>query len=377
MLKSIFLLYYYISLNIIMGRIFFCLIVLVWMISACENSTTQDGFTINGTISAASKQQAVFLIGDSIKDSTVAINGKFHFSGHLNNGPEQAMLQIYNANKTHVEGYLVWVENTKITFTNNSRFGNIKGSKTQDEQEMLDKQTTPIMDSMVKLSSKMIDEKKSNPIDSLRVSKLEDKTNGIYLNYALTHPNSLVSLNNLKIYYSTWGKKIDETLYNKMNSTSRKSPAGKEVLEFIHYNKNLNEGDKFADFVQYDVKGNKVRLSDFAGKPIILEFWISGRWPCRRQNLELKKIYQKYRSSGLEIVAVSVDDDKEDWEAAINEDKLSWINLSEFGSANKAAMTYGISEFPTTFLINKNGIIVKKHIGQYPSYGLIPGILKL
>jgi thiol-disulfide isomerase/thioredoxin len=86
-----------------------------------------------------------------------------------------------------------------------------------------------------------------------------------------------------------------------------------------------------------------------------------GSWcgPCREENPELVKIYKEFRFKGFEIFGVATETDRAKWIKAINTDSLMWTNVSELnGSQNKAVAIYGITGYPTNYLINQSGIII-------------------
>ena len=122
-------------------------------------------------------------------------------------------------------------------------------------------------------------------------------------------------------------------------------------------------GAQFVDFEMIDQNGNPKKLSDLKGKIIYLDFWASWCAPCRKENPNLVKTYKKFNPKGFEIVAVSVDQNKEKWLAAIEKDSLNWLHLNDLkGQGNRAALMYGVTGIPDSFLIDKDGIIVARDI---------------
>lgn len=107
------------------------------------------------------------------------------------------------------------------------------------------------------------------------------------------------------------------------------------------------------------VKGEKLSLASLKGKVILLDFWASWCMPCRSANKKLVKLYDKYKAKGFEIYSVSLDDDKADWEKAIRQDKINWLQVNEPSNwSAESARRWNISVLPTTFLINKKGDVV-------------------
>ena len=145
-------------------------------------------------------------------------------------------------------------------------------------------------------------------------------------------------------------------------------------------------------------KGENYALSDYKGKVVLLDFWASWCGPCRRENPNVVKVYNKYKSKGFEVFSVSLDglDDrtkarfgtaeqieqqmkrsKERWEQAIQADGLVWSgHVSDLKKWNSApAQTYGVSGIPRTFMIDRDGKIAA--IGLRGAEAIETELLKL
>lgn len=106
-------------------------------------------------------------------------------------------------------------------------------------------------------------------------------------------------------------------------------------------------------------KGDTVSLSSFHGKVVLIDFWASWCGPCRLSNRQLVKLYSKYKSKGFEIYGVSLDENKKDWMKAIKQDRIVWSQvIDNRGWEAQTAIDWGLYQIPTSYLINKDGIIV-------------------
>ena len=106
--------------------------------------------------------------------------------------------------------------------------------------------------------------------------------------------------------------------------------------------------------------GKLIALSSLKGKVVLLDFWASWCRPCRAENPNVVRLYNKYKDRGFTVYSVSLDQNKDKWMAAINQDQLTWSNhVSELtGWKSSAGNKYGVSSIPKTFLIDANGKII-------------------
>ena len=108
-------------------------------------------------------------------------------------------------------------------------------------------------------------------------------------------------------------------------------------------------------------EGDTISLSSLHGKYVLLSFWASWDEVSVGQNIELKRLYNQYKSRGFEIYQVSFDSDPEAWKQAIRFDDLPWINVSDLKYPNSPVVSmFNIQKLPANYLLNKEGEIVGK-----------------
>lgn len=123
-------------------------------------------------------------------------------------------------------------------------------------------------------------------------------------------------------------------------------------------------GTEIKDFEAETLDGEVVSVSGAReGKEIVLlEFWASWCGPCRTEIPHMKQAYADYGASGFEIISFTVDDEREDWEQASEEENLPWINAG-MGLDHPAAKAYGVTGVPANFLVDAgSGEIVAKNL---------------
>jgi len=121
----------------------------------------------------------------------------------------------------------------------------------------------------------------------------------------------------------------------------------------------IKQGYKAPEIALPTVAGDTIRLSSLKGKVVLLDFWASWCGPCRVSNKGLVKLYPKYKDKGFEILGVSLDEDQSDWQKAVKKDKISWLQVIDNGGwDSKTVNQWHISAIPTSYLINKEGVLV-------------------
>jgi peroxiredoxin len=112
-----------------------------------------------------------------------------------------------------------------------------------------------------------------------------------------------------------------------------------------------------------DTTGKVVSLSSMKGKYVLVDFWAKWCGPCRQENPNVVRAFQKYKDKGFTVFGVSLDRTKQDWMRAIKEDGLTWTHVSDLKFwQSEAAKTYNVTGIPFSLLIDPNGVIIAKNL---------------
>lgn len=113
-----------------------------------------------------------------------------------------------------------------------------------------------------------------------------------------------------------------------------------------------------------DFNGKPIALSSLQGKVVLIDFWASWCAPCRQENPNVVKAYNKWKDKGFTIYSVSLDENRDKWMQAIDHDNLSWPNhVSDLkGWMSPVVQTYGVDAIPSTFLIDQQGTVIGRNL---------------
>lgn len=179
------------------------------------------------------------------------------------------------------------------------------------------------------------------------------------------NPNSFAAVFLLNFYATMIELPEVESLYASLSPRYKDTKSGKSIATIIEARKITAIGKTAPDFSQPDTLGNTVKLSSLRGKYVLVDFWASWCGPCRADNPNLVKTFNKYKDKGFTVLGVSLDQPgkKEAWLAAIHKDGLTWTQVSDLKFwDNEAAVLYGIKAIPSNLLLDKEGKIIAKDL---------------
>jgi peroxiredoxin len=347
------------------------LIIISLIIISCKSG---NDFTIDGTIDADDGSKVYILQADQnnqpfIKDSTVIKNSKFEFSGQAAT-PEMSyfqvegvngyVLSIIEAGNIKAEIYKDSVTTSIVTGTRSNNDFNKYKDETKSLVENINKlaydQQQAIFNNNIELASKLRKD----------ISRNEQEIMLYEWDFIINNEDSYMSALLLEVFMIENKVNKDSIIevYNTFSNRIKISNVGKNIADLLRqYEDPINVGELAPDFTAPSLDGGNITLSENLGKVTLIDFWAAWCRPCRIENPNLVRLYKKYNSSGLQIIGVSLDRTKEQWEKAISDDNLPWIHVSNLDFWNDPiARQYSIRAIPQSFLLDENGYVIAKNL---------------
>jgi thiol-disulfide isomerase/thioredoxin len=339
-------------------------------------------FTIQGAVEQLQKPAKIYICmkshGSNKVDSAEVKEGKFVLNGTVDE-PTMAylVLKVQDPNMENTgpkkrDLLAVFIEKGTLTVTTQDSISkaSVTGSVANDDYIKLNellKDVTSQLNELQQLNRELYMAKDEEGIKKLepRFDELEATKNKIMGDYLKNNTGSPIALFVLGQYAGYDINPVEiEPIYNKLSKSLRNTPTGKEFASWLAVAWKTSVGKPVMDFIQPDAEGKNVSLTSFNnGKYVLVDFWASWCGPCRAENPNVIRAYSKFKDKGFDVLAVSLDDKKEKWQAAVQADNLPWTNVSDLkGWKNAAAELYGIRAIPQNLLVDPQGMIIARNL---------------
>lgn len=330
-----------------------------------------DSFEVLGTTKGFKDSAKIYIENPETGyiDSAYILNNKFKFTGHVD-APTPFVIRTSFFDGMP-EFNMLWIENSKITIEaekGSLKSAQVKGSKVNEQNSVYRKlmQKIGLSQDSLYMALSMAEQES----DSLAFPKLIQKQHSLMkqqsdlsCQFIKDHPDYLLSVYHLSSLVRSLSKEESKKLYDCLSADNQKTKYGQQVFQYLKLSKTFKVGDTAENFSSTDLNGKQVSLSDFKGKYVLLEFWGSGCGPCRMENPNLRNTYKTFKEKKFEILGVTVDQNKKDWERAVKDDSMNWTTVSDLKGINGTAATiYSIQAIPTNFLINPEGVIIAMNL---------------
>lgn len=372
---------------------FFCMATMSLMAMACTSQPAVDGYVLKGNIEGLPDGTHVQLVPVShdselpFADTTV-VNGQFVFTGKMEE-PRAFRLLVKDAygsrslmlenTQMEVTGKLVAQQETGGGVSYNLSSLSVKGSPLSarydsllsartylDSLYALNARKFAAFDSLMRAAYQVKDQAKIQELRQSEEGKARVAADQVFFTTVDSLYHQVVMDNKdsfwgplMMISFTSYLSEDMKPWYEAFSPEAKQSYYGQKVKEELY--PAGKEGTKVPDFKVKDKTGKEVSLSALSQgkKYVLIDFWASWCNPCRKEIPNLKKLYAQYSGKGFEIVSISIDQKKADWEKALKEEGLTWPNfLDETG----VAALYKVKFVPTMYLITADGVMVGENL---------------
>ena len=337
--------------------------------AACSSTPSTDGYTLTGHIEGLPDSTHVQLIPVSHYNEkpladTVIVNGEFTFTGKMDE-PRAVLLLVKDAYGSR----RLMLENTAIEVSGavTATYNNGTPSYDLDRLSVSGSPLSTRYDSLMSVREQM-DALFKAKATLYKDSTMEARAAANHKFFATVDSTFHAAVLSQKDSY--WGPllmisltsyldKGQQAWYDELSDAAKASYYGQKVKEELYPAGKV--GSAVAEFTVKDNDGKEVPLASLreGKKYVLIDFWASWCNPCRKEIPNLKNLYKLYGDKGFQIVSISIDKKKAEWEKALEEEQLPWPNfLDETGVAD----LYKVRFVPTMYLIDAQGTLVGENL---------------
>ena len=343
-------------------------------LSSCGSSDNQ--FELIGNADVSDGTMIYVLQADQnnqpyIQDSTTVKANKFIFKG-VSVTPEISYIQVEGVN-----GYVLTIlekGNIKANIYKDSiSKSTVSGTISNDDFIKYKSETKSLVEDMNSISSTAQDAIMNGDVET--AMKLEKDYNAkerevlLYeWDFIIDNLDSYMSALLLEVFMVENKVNKDSIIdvYENFSNRIKVSNVGKNIADLLsQYEDPIEVGEIAPDFTAPSINGSNITLSELtqSNTVTLLDFWAAWCRPCRVENPNLVRLYKKYNQDGFDILGVSLDRTKEQWEKAIEDDNLLWTQVSNLSFWNDpVARRYSIRAIPQSYIIDNTGTVIGKNL---------------
>lgn len=350
-----------------------------WLCTTALNAQ-QVSFTMTVTDELAKPTDKAFLCyaagGKFHVDSVAMVDGKFRIEA---TAPISLRASLYVSpgnsdfyrNSMKGQATNVYLQNGDILVHQGKTLSDIKigGTSLNDDYQVYYETITPYKEREAMMEEEF--QKAKSTEDNAAMERLQKEYQNMSVLKAEAekaffnkHLDSEVALDWLSYSVDVSNNKSEaQAMFNSMSERVRNTTQGKRYAAKLGQVKSVEVGNEAPDFTCNDANGDEISLKDFRGKYVLVDFWASWCGPCRRENPNVVKAYERFKSDKFEILGVSLDNQKGSWVDAIQKDGLTWPQVSSLmGWQSPVVGLYAVRAVPANFLIDPDGKIIARDL---------------
>ncbi|WP_045688138.1 MULTISPECIES: redoxin family protein [Hymenobacter] len=359
---------------------------LLGMVNACSKNTTPTtgtastaaGYQINGQLQNAPAGTKLYLaeLGDTqfVSRDTATVNekGEFTFTGSV---PEAGLYQVKANDQNQV--LLVLQNGARVRLTGDAqKLSDTYTVQGSPDSEYLQRVSRSVLQSqrasqaaMPRLEQRYNQAAQAGRSDSMaaiqrQAEALQTQGQAEVRQLVRQNPGSVVSafvVSGVLNPEENFG--LADTVATQLKKTMPDSRYTKSLVARLEPMRATAVGSVAPEINLAAPDGKPVTLTSLRGKYVLIDFWASWCGPCRRENPNVVKAYNKYKGKGFEIYGVSFDQDRGKWLNAIKSDGLTWTHVSDLkGWESAAGQSYSIKSIPASILLDPQGRIIGKNL---------------
>lgn len=345
----------------------------LYFFNACSSD---NSYVLNGSINIEDDTKVYILQADQnnqpyVNDSTFVKGNQFSFSG-ISATPKISYIQVEGVN-----GYVLSILESGTLNANiypdSISKSSVTGSKSNDGFIKYRQETKNLVESMNYISYSAQEAIMNGDIQTAKTLEKEyyDKEREVLFyewDFIVDNPDSYMSALLLEVFMIENKVNKDSIIdvFESFSNRLKVSDVGKNIADLLsQFEDPIEVGEIAPDFTAPSIEGYDITLSEELSrhKLTLLDFWAAWCRPCRIENPNLVRLYKSYNNDGFNIIGVSLDRTKDQWEKAIEDDNLLWTQVSNLNFWNDpVARRYSIRSIPQSYLINKEGVVIGKNL---------------